>query len=147
MRIAIDAMGGDQAPGPVVEGTLLARSSVAADLLLIGNEPVVREALKGATGESPHLEVLHAPLAISMEESGPVAIREKRDASLTVAMRLPAENEVDAVVSAGNTSAVVAGAKHFVGLLPGLRRPALAVPFPTEDGRPILMDAGALDLN
>ena len=78
-----------------------------------------------------------------MEELGPVAIRKKRDASLTVAMRMLADGEVDAVVSAGNTSAIVAAAKHFVGLLPGLKRPALAVPFPTEDGRPILLDAGA----
>ncbi len=143
MRIAIDAMGGDHAPGPVVEGALLARPCVAADLVLIGNEPVVRELLRGRSGALPYLEVLHAPIAISMEEFGPVAIRKKRDASLSVAMRMLAENEVDAVVSAGNTSAIVAAAKHFVGLLPGLKRPALAVPFPTEDGRPVLLDAGA----
>ncbi len=143
MRIAIDAMGGDHAPGPVVEGTLLARSVCSADLVLIGNEPVVREALGGRSGPPGLPEVVHAPLAISMEEFGPVAIRKKRDASLNVAMRMLAEGEVDAVVSAGNTSAIVAAAKHFVGLLPGLRRPALAVPFPTEDGRPVLLDAGA----
>ncbi|MGA2404053.1 MAG: phosphate--acyl-ACP acyltransferase [Syntrophobacteraceae bacterium] len=128
MRIAIDAMGGDHAPGPVVEGTLLARSVCSADLVLIGNEPVVREALGG--GSDP----LDLPAG---------AIRKKREASLNVAMRMLAEGEVDAVVSAGNTSAIVAAAKHFVGLLPGLRRPALAVPFPTEDGRPVLLDAGA----
>jgi glycerol-3-phosphate acyltransferase PlsX len=91
----------------------------------------------------PLPEVVHAPLAISMDEFGPVAIRKKRDSSLNVAMRMLAENEVDAVVSAGNTSAIVAAAKHFVGLLPGLRRPALAVPFPTRDRRPVLLDAGA----
>ncbi len=141
MRIAIDAMGGDHAPGPVVEGTLLARSMCPADLVLVGNEPVVRQALGGGSGPVP--EVVHAPLAISMEEFGPVAIRKKREASLNVAMRMLAESEVDAVVSAGNTSAIVAAAKHFVGLLPGLRRPALAVPFPTRDGRPVLLDAGA----
>jgi glycerol-3-phosphate acyltransferase PlsX len=136
-------MGGDLAPGPVVEGAILARSNVAADLVLIGNEPVVRELLGRRADAVPHPEVLHAPVAISMDEVGPVAIRKKRDASLTVAMRMLAEGEVDAVVSAGNTSAIVAAAKHFVGLLPGLKRPALAVPFPTEDGRPILLDAGA----
>lgn len=62
-------------------------------------------------------------------------------------MRMLAAGEVDAVVSAGNTSAIVAAAKHFVGLLPGLRRPVLAVPFPipAEHGRPVLLDAGAHD--
>jgi len=144
MRIAIDAMGGDHAPGPVVEGTLLARLLCpAADLVLIGDEPVVREVLAAGSRSMPLPEVVHAPLAISMDEFGPVAIRKKRDASLNVAMRMLAENEVDAVVSAGNTSAIVAAAKYFVGLLPGLRRPALAVPFPTPDGRPVLLDAGA----
>lgn len=143
MRIAIDAMGGDHAPGPVVAGALLARSRGAADIVLVGNEPVVREALGDAATGFPPVEVVHAPLAISMDEFGPVAIRKKREASLTVAMRMLAEGGVDAVVSAGNTSAIVASAKHFVGLLPGLRRPALAVPFPTGDGRPILLDAGA----
>ena len=143
MKIAIDAMGGDHAPGSVVQGTLLARSLCPADLVLIGNEKLVRDALEGGSASVPFPEVVHAPLAISMEEFGPVAIRKKREASLNVAMQMLAEGEVDAVVSAGNTSAIVAAAKHFVGLLPDLRRPALAVPFPTKDGRPILLDAGA----
>ncbi len=143
MRIAIDAMGGDYAPGPVVEGALLARSTCPADLVLIGNEPLVREALGDGSGALPLPALVHAPLAISMEEFGPVAIRKKRESSLNVAMRMLASGDVDAVVSAGNTSAIVAAAKHFVGLLPGLRRPALAVPFPTEDGMPVLLDAGA----
>ena len=125
MRIAMDAMGGDSAPGPVVEGALPARSSIAADLVLIGNEPVIREMLRGGSGALPHPEVVHASIAISMEEFGPVAIRKKRDASLTVGMRMLAEGTVDAVVSAGNTSAIVAAVKHFVGLLPRLGRPAL----------------------
>jgi glycerol-3-phosphate acyltransferase PlsX len=127
----------------VVQGALLARSRIAAELVLIGNEPAVRESLRGGSGVLPDLEVRHTPVAISMDEFGPVAIRKKRDASLTVAMRMLAEGEVDAVVSAGNTSAIVAAAKHFVGLLPGLRRPALAVLFPTESGGPVLLDAGA----
>jgi glycerol-3-phosphate acyltransferase PlsX len=78
-----------------------------------------------------------------MEEAGPIAIRKKRDASLNVAMQMLAGGEVDAVVSAGNTSAIVAAAKHYVELLPGLRRPALAVSFPTDTGRLVLLDAGA----
>ena len=142
MRIAIDAMGGDHAPWAVAEGALLARSHCSASLVLVGDEPLILDALGPACGENA-FEVVHAAQAITMEESGPLAMRKKRDASLNVAMRMLAEGQVDAVVSAGNTSAAVASAKHYVGLLPGLRRPALAVPLPTEDGRPVLLDAGA----
>lgn len=143
MKIAIDAMGGDNAPLSVVEGALLAAASCPAQLVLIGDEPAVRGLLCKGPGLPPGTEIVHAPLVVSMDEFGPTAIRKKREASITVAMRLLAEGEVDSVVSAGNTSAVVAAAKHFVGLLPGLKRPALAVSFPTGDGRPILLDAGA----
>ena len=142
MRVAIDAMGGDHAPEAVVEGALLARSLCSADLVLIGNEPLIRDLLGG--GPDNHgLPVVHAPQSIAMDEAGPLAIRKKVDSSLNVAMRMLAEGKVDAVVSAGNTSAIVAAAKHYVELLPGLRRPALAVSLPTETGRPILLDAGA----
>ena len=139
MRIAIDAMGGDHAPEAVIEGALLARSHCPADLVLVGNEALIRKAL----GRERELEVVHAPQEIAMDEFGPLAIRRKRDSSLNVAMRLLAEDGVDAVLSAGNTSAIVASAKHYVGLLPGLRRAALAVSFPTGHGRPLLLDAGA----
>ena len=77
-----------------------------------------------------------------MDEFGPSAIRKKREASINVAMRMLAEGEVDSVGSAGNSSAVVAAVRHFVGLLPGLKRPALAVCFPTRGARPILLEAG-----
>ncbi|MCE5334998.1 MAG: phosphate acyltransferase PlsX [Desulfobacteraceae bacterium] len=142
MKIAIDAMGGDNAPEAVVDGTLLAQSHCSADLVLIGNEPVI-SGLIARGGAGPPPEVVHAAQAIEMEESGPVAIRKKRDASINIAMRMLAEGEVDAVVSAGNTSAIVASAKHHVELLPGLRRPALVVPLPTGGTPPVLLDAGA----
>lgn len=142
MRVAIDAMGGDHAPEAVVEGTLLAQSLCSADLVLVGNEPVIRELLGGGPDNSG-LPIVHAPQSISMDEAGPLAIRKKADSSLNVAMRMLAGGEVDAVVSAGNTSAIVAAAKHYVDLLPGLRRPALAVSLPAETGRPVLLDAGA----
>ncbi len=142
MRIAIDAMGGDHAPEAVVEGTVLARSHCPADLVLVGEENAVREAFGRIPGE-PVSEIVHAPQVIGMDEPGPIAIRRKRDSSLGVAMRMLADGEVDAVVSAGNTSAVVACAKHSVGVFPGLRRPALAVFIPTETASSLLLDAGA----
>ncbi len=142
MRIAIDAMGGDHAPDAVVEGALLARSHCSADLVLVGNEMIIGEALSRLDAR-PLPEIVNATQAIGMDESGPLAIRKKRDSSLNVAMQMLAGGEVDAVVSAGNTSAVVASAKHFVGLFPGLRRPALAVSFPLREGNTLLLDAGA----
>jgi glycerol-3-phosphate acyltransferase PlsX len=78
-----------------------------------------------------------------MGESGPMAVRRKRDASLSVAMRLLAGGKVDAVVSAGNSSAIVATASHYVGSMAGIRRPSLAVPLPTLRGSALLVDAGA----
>ncbi len=142
MRIAVDAMGGDHAPAAVIEGAILAAPQCPADLVLIGDEAKIGSIL--ARGEVPDgTEVLHAPDVIGMEESGSIAVRRKREASLSIAMRLLAESRVDAVVSAGNSAAVVATAKHYVGLVPALRRPALAVPIPTPTGEVLLMDGGA----
>ena len=142
MKIVVDAMGGDHAPEAVVEGSLLAWPQCPADLILIGNEAQLRILLGDSDGASS-IKVVHASQTIGMGEAGPMAIRKKRDASLSVAMRFLAQGEADAVVSAGNSSAIVATAKHFVGLTPGLRRPALAAPIPTPSGKVLLVDAGA----
>ena len=142
MKIAVDAMGGDHAPEAPVRGALLAKPQCQADLLLIGDEVKLRGVL-GRIDENACLEILHAPEAIGMGEAGAMAIRKKREDSLSVAMRLLTEGEVDAVVSAGNSSAIVATAKHFVGLVPGLRRPSMAVSIPGRTGRVLLLDAGA----
>lgn len=141
MKIALDAMGGDHAPGALVEGALLAARHCGAELVLVGNQEILRQTLKDA-GDTP-IRIVHARDVVGDDESGPVAVRRKREASLSVAMRLLAEGSVDAVVSAGNSSAVVAAAKHFVGMVHGLRRPAMAAPVPMLDGRVLLVDAGA----
>jgi glycerol-3-phosphate acyltransferase PlsX len=142
MRIAVDAMGGDNAPEAPIEATLLAKPQCPADLILFGNEIQLRQTL-GREKEGFPTEVVHAPQTIGMGEAGPMALRWKREASLSVAMRYLAEGTVDAVVSAGNSSAIVATAKHFVGLVAGLRRPAMAVPLPAPAGKVLLLDAGA----
>jgi len=142
MRIAVDAMGGDHAPEAPVLGSLRAIPQCPGELLLIGDEKQLREIL-GHTIERLPIRIEHASEVIGMGEAGPVAIRKKRGASLSVAMRLLAAGEVDAVVSAGNTAAIVATAKHLVGLIPGLRRPAMAVPLPIPTGNVLLVDAGA----
>lgn len=142
MKIAVDAMGGDLAPGEIVRGALMAQPQCAAELVLVGREGEL-EPLLGSTRGVVSLTVVHATDVIGMEESGPTVIRRKRDSSLSVAMRLLAEGEVEAVVSAGNSAAIVATAKHYVGLIPGLRHPAMAVPIPTRNGKVLLLDAGA----
>jgi glycerol-3-phosphate acyltransferase PlsX len=142
MKIAVDAMGGDHAPEAVIKGSLLAMKWCDADLVLVGDELQIRRVLERLeyTGD---IGVVNCQETIGMEEAGSVAIRKKANSSSSVAMRLLAQGEVAAVVSAGNSSAVVAAAKHFVGLVPGLRRPALIVPIPTHTGRVFLADAGA----
>lgn len=142
MKIAVDAMGGDNAPEATVEGSLLAAPHCPARQLLIGNEKQLRKIL-GENEEASSIEVVHSPEVIGMGEAGPMAMRKKRDASMSVAMRLLAEGGVDAVVSAGNTAAIVATARHFVGLIPGLRYSAMAASLPTSAGNVLLLDAGA----
>jgi glycerol-3-phosphate acyltransferase PlsX len=142
MKIAVDAMGGDCAPRAVVEGVLQALPQCPASIVLIGNESQLQE-FPDLANNASSMEIVHAPETIGMGEAGPMAIRRKREASLSVAMRLLSEGEVDAVVSAGNSAAIVATARHFVGMMPGLRRPTMAVPLPTSTGNVIIADAGA----
>lgn len=144
MHIAVDAMGGDHAPEALVKGALMAEASVPATLILVGDEYRLRNVL-GPTSSSSPVRVVHAPETVEMGEPGPIALRKKKKSSLSVAMRLLADGKVDAVVSAGNSAAIVATGKHFVGLLPGLRRPALGIPIPTPGGQVLLLDAGAHD--
>jgi phosphate acyltransferase len=142
MRIAVDAMGGDNAPEAIVAGALLAAPQCSEELVLVGPDERLRQVLDGK-GAHPRLAIHHAPDVVGMGEPGPVAIREKRETSLSVAMRLLAAGDVDAVVNAGNSSAVVATARHYVGLIRGLRRPALAVWLPTPADSVFLIDVGA----
>lgn len=142
MKIAVDAMGGDHAPEAPVAGALLALPRCSAQLVLVGHEERLQRVL-GTSRATAGMEILHAPESIGMEEAGPLAIRRKRASSLSVAMRLLSDQQVDAVVSAGNTAAIVAASRYLVGLLPGLRRPAMIVPVPTPSGNTVLIDAGA----
>jgi phosphate acyltransferase len=141
MKIAVDAMGGDYAPEVVIGGALLAKPQCPAEIVLVGPNSQLQGILANA-GSASELRVVNAPDTIGMEEAGPLAIKKKREASLPVAMRLLADGAVDAVVSAGNSAAIVATARHYVGLVHGLRRPALAVPLPVPGGSLLLIDAG-----
>jgi glycerol-3-phosphate acyltransferase PlsX len=142
VRVAVDAMGGDNAPEEVVRGVLdWAATHPEVELLLVGDEPRLRPFIDG---ELPaQVSIVQAAESIAMEEHPAAAIRRKRDASINVCMRLVREGRADAVVTAGHTGAGVASAIVHLGRLPGVDRPALAVQVISERGPFVLLDIGA----
>ena len=142
MRIAVDAMGGDNAPREIVKGALAAaQSDKNLEIILVGREDRVGQ---GVSTLPDNVSVVHAAEVIENEDKPLMAIRRKRNASMVVALQMLKEGQVDAVVSAGNTGALMAGASLLVGRIPGVNKPALAPVFPTEDGRGVVaVDIGA----
>jgi len=132
VRIAVDAMGGDRGPAAVVEGALAARTDAL--------EPV----LFGPPGlDTRGLELVEAADAIEMHEKPAEAVRAKPDSSLVASVRSVAEGTTQAVVSAGNTGAMLAAGLLELRRIPGVLRPAIAVPIPAKRGPSVLLDAGA----
>jgi phosphate acyltransferase len=145
ITIAVDAMGGDHAPGPEVHGAVRAARQQDVNLLLVGREDVLRAELSKYDGwRSLPIRIVHASEVITMDDNPAQALRGKRDSSLRVAARLVREGEAHGLVSAGNTGAVMAISKTVMGMIPGVQRPALASAFPTVKGKPsIMVDVGA----
>ena len=145
MRIALDAMGGDFAPGPIVTGAVLAvRDQPDLTVVLVGDRDRV-EAELARTPEAPldRLPVLHASQVVEMHEKPVEALRKKRDSSMARCWGLMASGDVKAVVSAGNTGAMVAAALFSKICLPGIRRPGIAAIFPSHKGPVVICDVGA----
>ena len=145
IRIAIDAMGGEGSPGVEVEGGVAAarESGGTVEVVLVGREDLVSAELAGHDLEGLSVSVVDAPETIEMGESPASAVRRKRGASIVVATDLHKRGEVDGLVSAGNTGAVVASSLLGLGMLPNVRRPAIASPFPTAQKPAIVLDVGA----
>ncbi len=145
MRIAIDAMGGDFAPEKIVAGAVLAAESLAGidALALVGNEAAIRRELQKARRVPGSLEVVHASETIAMEEAPAQAIRRKKDSSISRAMDLVKSGKADAMISAGNTGAVVVAATLKLRTLRGVERPAIATVMPSPAKPFVLIDAGA----
>jgi phosphate acyltransferase len=131
-RIAVDAMGGDRGPAAVVEGALEAASDDV--------EPVI---FGSAELDSGGLELVPTTQVVAMDEKPADAFRTKADSSLVRAVQAVADGEADAVVSAGNTGAMLAAGLVHLRRVPGVRRPAIAVPIPARRGPSVLIDAGA----
>ena len=143
VRVAVDAMGGDQGAAVVVPGALDAAREFGSAVILIGQEAEVHRRLPAGATEGLNLTIVHAPEAVGMTESPSAALRRKKHSSIRVGLDLLKRGEVDAFVSAGNTGAVMATALVVLGPLPGVERPAIAIVIPTKTGRAVLLDAGA----
>jgi glycerol-3-phosphate acyltransferase PlsX len=143
-RIVLDAMGTDAAPGPEVEGAILAVRERLAEVVLVGPQDLLARELARRDARRLNIEVVHASEAVTMTDAAAKAFRRKRDSSMRVAARLVRDGKADGFISAGNTGAVMATAKITLGALEGVERPALAAVFPTSKGTAsVLLDVGA----
>lgn len=144
IRVAVDAMGGDNAPGEIVKGAVDAVSRRKdIQVLLVGREDAVGEELKKFSYPKDQIRVVPASEVIETEEPPVNAIRRKKDSSIVVAMNLVKSGEADAFVSAGNSGAVMVGGQLIVGRLKGVERPPFGALIPTEKGVSLLLDSGA----
>ena len=143
--IGVDAMGGDLAPRVVIQGALEALDEPGATfgVALVGDEPQIHaEAARlGVRDRLP--QVIHAAEVVEMAEAAAQSVRRKRDSSISVAARLHKSGETDAIVSAGNTGAVVAAALFDIGRIAQIQRPAIATVLPTPQGNVVILDVGA----
>ncbi len=143
-RIAIDAMGGDYAPGEIVAGAIRAQAELGVEVLLVGDPDAIKPSLKQHTDSYP-LEIVPAEGVVGMNEEPLVSLKRKPKASINVAMDLVKQKRADAVVSAGHSGAAMAAALLRLGRLRGIDRPAIGAVFPTMvAGKPVLiLDVGA----
>ena len=143
-KVALDAMGGDNAPMEIVKGAVNAvNSRKDIKVFLVGQEDVVKEELAKYSYPADQIEVVHASEVIEMAEPPVVAIRRKKDSSMVVAMKMVKEGLADAFVSAGSSGAILVGGQTIVGRIKGIKRPPLAPIIPTETGMSLIIDCGA----
>ncbi len=141
-RIAVDAMGGDNAPGEIVKGALLALDEYpTVAITLVGREEVLREQLGGNVPR--RLDIVDAREVVDMTDTALAPLRRKRNSSIRVCANLVAERKADVMVSAGHTGAAMTSAYKVLGTIEGVSRPALAAILPNANGHTVLLDVGA----
>ena len=143
MRIDVDVMGGDYAPGEIVKGSVDAGINDGIEVVLVGEEEQVRNELIKYDFPDHLISVVNAGETIEMDEHPAKAVRRKKDASLVVATRLVKNGEAAALLSAGNTGAQMAAALFELGRFPGVERPGIATVLPSPQGPKVLIDSGA----
>ncbi|MFO0774588.1 MAG: phosphate acyltransferase PlsX [Nitrospiraceae bacterium] len=143
MKIALDAMGGDHGPAPILEGARLAAAESNVEIVLVGDETQLREQMRTLKIDDPRLTVRHASQVVEMHESPAQVARRKRDSSVWIATELVKSGEAQAVISAGNTGASMVAAFFVLELTKGVERPAIATALPTLTGYAVMLDVGA----
>ncbi len=145
MKIALDALGGDFGATPNIEGALQAIKKLNLEVILVGDEVVLRQALqeKGYAKLPKGLSIVHAPDTIDMGAEPAKECRQKKGASIVVCANMVRKGEADAFVSAGHSGAAMVAALFGMGRIKGVQRPAIATPMPTYKGVSLLLDGGA----
>ena len=144
IRIALDVMGGDNAPGANLEGALDALSrSEHISVLLVGDKELIEAWLRDKSYDKARLTIVDAKEVIETGEHPVAAVQKKKNSSMVVGLRMLHDGEADAFVSAGSTGALLVGGQTIAGRLPGIKRAPLAVALPTSKGKSLLVDCGA----
>lgn len=146
LRIIVDAMGGDHAPHATVEGAVAACRDLGADVVLVGHEGIITRELERHDTQGLHLSLKHATEVVGMGDNPLDVVRKKKDSSISVGMKLLAEGQGEAFVSAGNSGAMVSAALFIVKRMPGIDRPAIGTFLPSLTGQALVVDAGANNL-
>ncbi|MEY8320369.1 phosphate acyltransferase PlsX [Lachnospiraceae bacterium 46-61] len=143
IKIAVDAMGGDNAPYEIVKGAVESVNEQQAHVILVGHQQVIEQELKKYNYDKNYIEIVPATEVISTEESPTQAIRRKKDSSMVVGLNLVKQKKADAFVSAGSTGALLTGALFIVGRIKGVERPVLGTCLPNKKSFTFLVDSGA----
>lgn len=144
MRIIIDAMGGDNAPGAIVQGAVDAQKEFGVDIVLVGIEEQVKKCLADCGGaDNSHITVINATEVVDMHDDPAMACRRKKDSSMTVGLNMLKAGEGDALISAGSTGALLTGATLIVKRIRGIRRACFCPVIPNGGKGIVLIDCGA----